>query len=56
VWASLTHGGQTALNELITLERMLTRRAGDVLGFFDLHGTSNGPRSAERGRAASAGE
>ncbi len=34
------------LTELITLGRTLTRRAGDVLAYFDRPGTSNGPTEA----------
>jgi len=40
----------TPLTELITLGRTLTRRAGDVLAYFDRPGTSNGPTEAINGR------
>ena len=38
------------LSELVTLGRTLTKRAADVLAFFDLPGTSNGPTEAINGR------
>jgi len=38
------------LTELITLGRTLTRRATDVLAYFDRPGTSNGPTEAINGR------
>lgn len=38
------------LPELATLGRTLTRRAGDVLAYFDRVGTSNGPTEAINGR------
>jgi transposase len=38
------------LTELITLGRTLTRRAADVLAYFDRSGTSNGPTEAINGR------
>ena len=47
---SLRHGVPTQLGELITLGRTLTRRAGDVLAYFDRPGTSNGPTEAINGR------
>lgn len=40
----------TALIELRRLGRTLARRAGDVLAYFDLPGTSNGPTEALNGR------
>jgi hypothetical protein len=36
----------TALTEVITLGRTLTKRADDVLAYFDRPGTSNGPTEA----------
>jgi transposase len=48
--ASLGHGVPPALTELITLGRTLTKRAGDVLAYFDRPGTSNGPTEAINGR------
>ncbi|WP_278237481.1 ISL3 family transposase [Isoptericola sp. AK164] len=47
---SLTRGVPAVLTELITLGRTLTKRAADVLAFFDLPGTSNGPTEAINGR------
>ena len=47
---SLTRGVPAALSELVTLGRTLTKRATDVLAFFDLPGTSNGPTEAINGR------
>jgi transposase len=47
---SLTHGVPAALTELVTLGRTLTKRAADVLAFFDRPGTSNGPTEAINGR------
>jgi transposase len=47
---SLSHGVPAALTELITLGRTLTRRATDVLAYFDRPGTSNGPTEAINGR------
>ena len=47
---SLRHGVPPALSELRRLGRTLTRRAGDVLAYFDLPGTSNGPTEAINGR------
>ena len=47
---SLTRGVPAALSELDTLGRTLTKRATDVLAFFDLPGTSNGPTQAINGR------
>ena len=45
--ASVSHGVPSAL---ITLGRSLTRRAGDVLAYFERPGTSNGPTEAINGR------
>ena len=39
-----------ALSEVITPGRTLTRRAADVLAYFDRPGTSNGPTEAINGR------
>jgi len=39
-----------ALSEVATLGRTLTERAGDVLAYFDLPDTSNGPTEAINGR------
>ncbi len=50
VIASLSHGVPTALTELNPLGRTLTKRAGDVLAYFDRPGTSNGPTEAINGR------
>ncbi|MFH5821210.1 ISL3 family transposase [Georgenia sp. AZ-5] len=47
---SLSHGVPTALTELRTLGRTLSRRAEDVLAYFDRPGTSNGPTEAINGR------
>jgi len=47
---SLRHGVPEALTELRKLGRTLNRRAGDVLAYFDLPGTSNGPTEAINGR------
>jgi transposase len=47
---SLSHGVPAALTELITLGRTLTKRAEDVLAYFDRPGTSNGPTEAINGR------
>jgi len=46
VIASVSHGVPGALREVITLGRTLTKRAGDVLAYFDRPGTSNGPTEA----------
>ena len=46
----LTEGVPKQLKELITLGRTLTRRALDVLAYFDHPGTSNGPTEAINGR------
>ncbi|MBA2774588.1 MAG: ISL3 family transposase [Nocardioidaceae bacterium] len=47
---SLSAGVPHALTELITLGRTLTKRAVDVLAYFDRPGTSNGPTEAINGR------
>jgi len=47
---SLSHGVPKPLTELITLGRTLTKRAVDVLAYFDLPGASNGPTEAINGR------
>jgi transposase len=47
---SLRHGVPTALIELHRLGRTLSRRAADVLAYFDRPGTSNGPTEAINGR------
>ena len=44
------HSVPAALTELITLGRTLTRRAADILAYFDRPGTSNGPTEAINGR------
>ena len=43
---SLSHGVPKPLTEIITLGRTLTKRAADVLAYFDRPGTSNGPTEA----------
>jgi transposase len=48
--ASLRADVPAVLSELITLGRTLTRRAADVLAYFDRPGTSNGPTEAINGR------
>jgi len=47
---SVSHGVPAALTEVITLGRTLTRRAADILAYFDRPGTSNGPTEAINGR------
>ena len=47
---SLSAGVPTALTELRKLGRTLTKRARDVLAYFDHPGTSNGPTEAINGR------
>ena len=47
---ALSRGVPAALTELITLGRTLKKRAEDVLAYFDLPGTSNGPTEAINGR------
>jgi len=48
--ASISHGVPAALSEVVTLGRTLTKRAGDILAYFDRPGTSNGPTEAINGR------
>jgi len=50
VITALGRGVPAALTELITLGRTLTRRAADVLAYFDRPHTSNGPTEAINGR------
>ena len=50
VIASVSAGVPAALTELITLGRTLSKRAADVLAYFDRPGTSNGPTEAINGR------
>jgi transposase len=47
---ALRVGVPAALTELLTLGRTLTKRAADVLAYFDRPGTSNGPTEALNGR------
>ena len=47
---STTTGVPAALSEVATLGRTLTKRASDVLAYFDRPGTSNGPTEAINGR------
>ena len=47
---SISHGVPTALTEITTLGRTMTKRAADVLAYFDRPGTSNGPAEAINGR------
>jgi transposase len=47
---SIAHGVPAALTEIATLGRTLTRRAADVLAYFERPGTSNGPTEAINGR------
>jgi transposase len=47
---SVTHGVPSALTEVITLGQTLSKRATDVLAYFDRPGTSNGPTEAINGR------
>ena len=47
---SLASGVPGALTELITLGRTLTKRAADILAYFDRPGTSNAPTEAINGR------
>ena len=46
----LSHSVPKVLSEIITLGRTLKKRAADVLAYFDLPGTSNGPTEALNGR------
>lgn len=47
---SISNGVPKALVEITTLGRTLTKRAADVLAYFDRPGTSNGPTEAINGR------
>ena len=47
---SIGHAVPKALSEIVTLGRTLTKRAADVLAYFDRPGTSNGPTEAINGR------
>ena len=47
---STSRGVPTALTEIITLGRTLTKRAADILAYFDLPGTSNVHTEAINGR------
>src|SRR5699024_10139352 len=47
---SLRHSVPAALAQLATLGRTLTKRAADVLAYFDRPGSSNGPTEAINGR------
>ena len=47
---SVSTGVPAALGEVITLGRTLTKRAVDILAYFDRPGTSNGPTEAINGR------
>jgi transposase len=47
---ALTKSVPDELHELAVLGRTLTKRAGDVLAYFDRPGTSNGPTEALNGR------
>jgi transposase len=47
---ALRRGVPPALNEVARLGRTLTKRAADVLAYFDRPGTSNGPTEAMNGR------
>jgi transposase len=47
---SLATGVPDPLSEIATLGRTLTKRAADVLAYFDRPGTSNGPTEAINGR------
>jgi transposase len=47
---TLSEGVPKPLQELLTLGRTLTKRAADVLAYFDRPGTSNGPTEAINGR------
>ncbi|GAA2165365.1 hypothetical protein GCM10009826_40150 [Humibacillus xanthopallidus] len=47
---SVSSGVPAGLTELITLGRTLSKRAADVLAYFDRPGRSNGPTEAINGR------
>jgi len=48
--ASTSRGVPAALTEIITLGGTLTRRAADILAYFDRPHTGNGPTEAINGR------
>jgi len=48
--ASISYNVPAALSEVVTLGRTLTKRAGDILAYFDRPHTSNGPTEAINGR------
>ena len=50
VIASVATGVPKPLVEIITLGKTLTKRAVDVLAYFERPGTSNGPTEAINGR------
>ena len=47
---SISSGVPAALTEVSRLGRTLTKRATDILAYFDRPGTSNGPTEAINGR------
>ncbi|GAA4778929.1 hypothetical protein GCM10025784_29070 [Citricoccus nitrophenolicus] len=47
---SIGRGVPSPFSEIITLGRNLTKRAADLLAYFDRPGTSNGPTGAINGR------
>ena len=47
---AISHSVPAALREVIVLGRTLKKRAADVLAYFDLPGSSNGPTEALNGR------
>ncbi|SDB87331.1 Transposase [Raineyella antarctica] len=47
---AISSGVPGALTEIITLGRTMTKRAADVLAYFERPGTSNGPTEAINGR------
>ena len=50
VITAIGNGVPSVLIEVITLGRTLKKRAADILAYFDLPGTSNGPTEALNGR------
>ncbi len=50
VITAIGSGVPAALHEVITLGRTMTKRAADILPYFDRPGTSNGPTEALNGR------
>jgi Transposase len=48
--ASVASGVPATLTEIITLGRILKKRAVDILAYFNRPGTSNGPTEAITGR------